>query len=124
MSKGKILVIDDEIDLCIVLERFLCKRGYDVRGAYSCTEAIVLLENEEFDFVLSDYIMPKVSGYDVAMFLDTLEKKPKFGIITGSSELIHTKEREEMKVSFVIRKPFDFLDLTKHINDVFGADSR
>ncbi len=124
MNKGKILVIDDEIKICDVLERFFSTRGYDVRSVYSGAEAIVLLENEEFDLVLSDYVMAKESGYNVAIFLDTLEKRPKLGIITGSSELINTKEREEMKVSFVIRKPFDFLDLTKHINDVFGADSR
>ncbi|MGR3304002.1 MAG: response regulator [Candidatus Scalindua sp.] len=121
MNKKKILVIDDEIEICNVLERFFSKRGYDVRSAYSGTEAIVLLKSEEFDLVLSDYVMPKVSGYDVAMFLDTLEKRPKIGILTGSSELIHTKEREEMKVSFVIRKPFDFSELERHIDGALNA---
>jgi DNA-binding response OmpR family regulator len=120
MSKGKILVIDDEIDICVILDRFLSKKGYDVRSAYSGTEAIELLKNEEFDLVLSDYVMPKVSGYDVAMFLDTLEKRPKLGIITGWGELIHTKEREEMKVSIVIRKPFDLSEILNHINEVIN----
>ncbi len=122
MSKGKILVIDDEIEICNVLERFLSKRGYDVRSAYSGTEAIALLKNEEFDLVLSDYFMTKVSGYDVAMFLDTLEKRPKLGIITGSIELINTKEIEEMKVSFVVKKPFDLSEILNHINDVLDMD--
>jgi DNA-binding response OmpR family regulator len=121
VNKKKILAIDDVIDLCSILEKFLCKRGYDVRSAYSGTEAIVLLKNEEFDLVLTDYVMPKVSGYDVAMFLDTLVKRPKIGILSGSSELIGTKEREEMKVSFVIRKPFDFSELERHINGVLNA---
>ncbi len=122
VNKGKILVIDDEIEICNVLERFFCKRGYDVRSAYSGTEAIALLKNEEFDLVLSDYVMPEVSGYDVAMFLDTLEKRPKLGIITGSIELINTKEIEEMKVSFVISNPFDFSELTKRIDDTLFQD--
>ncbi len=121
MNKKKILVIDDQIELCSILERFFCKRGYDVRSAYSGTEAIVLLKNEEFDLVLSDYVMPKVSGYDVAKFLDTLEKRPKIGIITGSSELIHTKERDEMKVSFVISKPFDLSELERLIEGALSA---
>ena len=121
MNKKKILVIDDEIEQCIILEKFFSKRGCDVRSAYSGTEAIVLLKNEEFDLVLTDYVMPKVSGYDVAMFLDTLEKRPKIGILTGSSELIDTSEREEMKVNFVISKPFDFSELEKHINGALNA---
>ncbi len=79
-----------------------------------------LLKNAEFDFVLSDYFMTKVSGYDVAMFLDTLEKKPKLGILTGSNELISTKEREEMKVSFVIRKPFDLSEISNHVKSVIN----
>ena len=121
MNKKKILVIDDENEICIMLEKVFSKRGCDVKSTYSGTEAIVLLKNEEFDLVLTDYVMPKVSGYDVAMFLDTLEKRPKIGILTGTSELIGTKEREEMKVSFVMRKPFDFSELERHINGALNA---
>ncbi len=123
MNKGKILVIDDEIEICSILERLFSKSGYDVKSACGGAEAIVLLKNEEFDLVVCDYIMPEVSGYVVAMFLDTLEKRPKIGIITGWGELIDTKEREEMKVSFVISKPFDFSELTKQVDDRLGADS-
>ena len=122
MNKGKILVIDDEIDICIILDKLFSKRGYDVMSAYSGTEAIALLKEEEFDLVLSDYVMPKVSGYDVAMFLNTLEKRPKIGIITGWGELINTNEREEMKVNFVITKPFDFSELTKQVDDTLFQD--
>ncbi|MGR3175544.1 MAG: response regulator [Candidatus Scalindua sp.] len=124
MNKGKILVIDDEIELCVILDRFFSKRGYDVMSAYSGTEAIALLKNEEFDLVLCDYVMPDVSGYDVAMFLNTLEKRPKIGIITGWGELINTNEREEMKVNFVITKPFDFSELMKQVDDTLGANGR
>ena len=124
MNKGKILVIDDEIELCVILDRFFSKRGYDVMSAYSGTEAIALLKEEEFDLVLCDYVMPDVSGYDVAMFLNTLEKRPKIGIITGWGELINTNEREEMKVNFVTTKPFDFSELMKQVDDTLGADGR
>ena len=70
MNKGKILVIDDEIDICIILDKLFSKRGYDVMSAYSGTEAIALLKEEEFDLVLSDYVMPYVTGYEIAKFLE------------------------------------------------------
>lgn len=116
MKKGRILVVDDEIELCTILDKLFSKRGYDVRMAHSVTEAIALMEKEEFDLVLSDYVMPNGSGYDVAMFLNTLEKRPKIGLITGWGKLIGDNEKEKMKVSFVIRKPFDFSELIKQVN--------
>ncbi len=122
MNKGKILVIDDEIEICSILDRLLSKKGYDVKCAYSGTEAIALLKDEEFDLVLCDYVMPGVTGYHVAMFLDTLEKRPKIVIITGWGELIDTKEKEEMKVSFVTKKPFDLSELAKQVDDTLFQD--
>ncbi len=117
MTKGKILVVDDEIRLCEVMELLLCKRGYDTRSVYSGTDAIELIMKEEFDLVLCDYVMPKTTGYDVAAFVNVLEKKPKVGIITGRSDLISVKEREDMNIDFVVRKPVDISELTKLIDD-------
>ncbi|MGR3173183.1 MAG: response regulator [Candidatus Scalindua sp.] len=110
-----------KLKYAIFWKDFFLREGYDVRSAYSGTEAIALLKNEEFDLVLSDYVMTKVSGYDVAMFLDTLEKRPKIGIITGWGEKLTPPEEEGLKVDFIIKKPFDLSELTKHINDVIDV---
>lgn len=123
MNKNKILIVDDEIKMCDILERFFCKTGYDVRSAYGGTEAIELLKNETFDFVLCNYDTPEAFGYDVAMSLDALRKRPKIGIITGRDELIDTSEREEMKVEFIMKKPVDFTELMKNIDDALNADA-
>ncbi|MGR3302800.1 MAG: response regulator [Candidatus Scalindua sp.] len=121
MTKGKILVVDDEIRLCRVMELMLCKRGYDVRSVYSGIEAIELIKKVEFDLVLCDYVMPKITGYDVAIFLNVLEKKPKVGIITGWNDLISVKQREDMKIDFIVEKPVKFSELTKLINGTLDA---
>ncbi len=121
MNKGKILVVDDKIEICKILEGYLYERGFDAKSAYCGDEAIELLKNEEFDLVLCDYLMTEVTGYDVTKSMDVLEKRPKIGIITGWSEFIKDKEREEMKVEFYIKKPFDFSELDKKISDVIGA---
>ncbi len=121
MNKGKFLVVDDKIEICKILENYLYGRGFDAKSAYSGAEAIELLKNEEFDLVLCDYIMPGVTGYDVVIFLNALEKRPKIGITTGGNELIRTREREEMKVDFFINKPFDLSELGKFINSVLNV---
>ena len=49
------------------------------------------------------------------------DNRPKVGIITGWGERIGTREREEVKVNFIIRKPFDFFELMKQIDDTLNA---
>ena len=124
MKKCKILVVDNEYKICKTIEELLYKKGYCARSAYSGASAIELLKNEEFDFVLCGYVLPKISGYDVLKSLDVLENRPKVGLITRWGERIGTREREEMKVNFVIRKPFDFSELMKQVDDTLCADSR
>jgi hypothetical protein len=45
-------------------------------------------------------------------------------LITGWGDKLKPPKEEGLKVDFIIKKPFDFSELTKNINDVFGADSR
>ena len=62
--------------------------------------------------------MPNVYGYDVIKALNELENRPKIGIITGWGEKLKPIGDERLKVDFIIKKPFDFLELAKHVNDL------
>jgi hypothetical protein len=53
--------------------------------------------------------------------LNKLEKRPKIGIITGWGEKLKPINDDGLKVDFIINKPFDFSELTGHINDVIGS---
>ena len=122
-KKLSILVVDDEEDICNMLDEFLTRSGHKVKAAYSGAGAIALVKRERFDLVLCDLAMPDVFGYDVIKFINKLEKRPKIGIITGWGGTLKPMNDEEFKVDFIIRKSFELLELTKHMNDVFGADS-
>ncbi len=65
--------------------------------------------------------MPDTFGYDVIKALNELEKKPKIGIITGWEEKLKPLDDEDFEVDFIIKKPFDFSELTKQINDAFNT---
>jgi CheY-like chemotaxis protein len=120
----RILVVDDEEEICNILDKFFSKKGHLVRTVDNGTEAKMLTKIDDYDLVLCDLAMPNVYGYDVIKTLNKLEKRPKIGIITGWGEKLKPIDDEDLKVDFIIKKPFDFSELTKHINDVFGADSR
>ncbi len=116
----RILVVDDEENICNILDIFLSEDGHKVKTVDNGADAINLIKAEHFDLVLCDLAMPNVSGYDVVEVLNSLDKSPKIGIITGWGDEFNPEMDEELKVDLVVRKPFDLLELVKHINDVIG----
>lgn len=117
-----ILVVDDDENICNILNKFLLRNGHKVKTVDNGADAIELLNNEHFDLALCDLAMPNVFGYEVIKVLNELEKRPKIGIITGWGEQLKPIDEEGLNVDFIIRKPFDFSELTKNINDAFGAE--
>ena len=61
----RILIVDDEPDVHVVLGKMLTREGYVVDDAYSADEAFRLIEEHPPDLVLLDIMMPKVSGIEV-----------------------------------------------------------
>jgi CheY-like chemotaxis protein/two-component sensor histidine kinase len=116
----RILVVDDEEAICNILDNFLSIKGHLVRTVDNGREAIILAKNVDYDLVLCDMAMPEVYGYDVIRSLNELEERPKIGIITGWEDKLKPPEEEGLKVDFIIKKPFDFSELSRHINDVFN----
>ena len=121
-NKGQnILVVDDEEAICNVLDIFLSRVGYKVKTVDNGADAINIIKTENFDLVLCDLSMPDVFGYDVIKALNGLEKRPKIGVITGWGKKLDAIGGVGMKVDFVARKPFNFSELTKNINEAFGV---
>jgi PAS domain S-box-containing protein len=119
----RILVVDDEQAVCDFLSEFLSQEGQNVKSVYGGKEAIKLLKSESFDLVLCDLVMPEVGGKEVIQKLDTLDKRPKVGLITGWSGTLEDFHKEDLKVEFIVKKPFEFSELTKQINNVFSVTS-
>ena len=115
-----ILVVDDEESICDILEKFLSSNGHMVRTVDNGAEAIILAGVSNYDLVLCDMVMPDVFGYDVIKALNELEKRPKIGIITGWGEKLKPIEDENYKVDFILKKPFDFIEMTRLINNIFN----
>jgi CheY-like chemotaxis protein len=78
MSKN-ILVVEDEPASLECISHFLRKQGYEVREARDGAEAIELIDNSQFDLVLSDIRMPRVDG--VALAANILSRVPTIPII-------------------------------------------
>ncbi len=119
-----ILVVDDEREICNILDRFLSESGNKVISVDNGADALKLINSKHFDLVLCDLAMPNVLGYDVIKAINGLANRPKVGIITGCEGNLNMLEEYDIKVDFVINKPFDLPGLSMLINDAFGLDRR
>ena len=124
VRKLRILVVDDNEDVCEIMYGVLARGGHDVKTVDDGVEAIALAGKEEYDLVLCDLLMPKIHGYDVIKAIKRLDKIPKIGIMTGWNEKLKPMGGEDCKVDFILKKPFKHAELAKHINELFGADGK
>ncbi len=113
-----VMVVDDEEDICNILDKYFSRGGHRVKTVNNGADAIKLIEREEFDLVLCDMVMPGVCGSDVIMAINNNTKeRPIVGIMTGWCEDDTYLDHEGMKVEFIVRKPFKLSVLAKRINE-------
>ncbi|MEX2231547.1 MAG: sigma-54 dependent transcriptional regulator [Cyclobacteriaceae bacterium] len=101
----KILIIDDDKDLCFVLKRFLSKHGFEVIEATSGRAALEILENVEPDLILCDFRLEDMSGSSILKKIK--EKNPSVPviIITGYSNIKTAVEVMKLGAMDYVTKP-------------------
>jgi diguanylate cyclase (GGDEF)-like protein len=68
-NKSEVLVVDDNIDKLTLLQTALTQAGYNVRTALDGVEALALVESYQPDLVITDVMMPRMDGYELAQRL-------------------------------------------------------
>jgi len=123
MEKGlRILVVDDEEDICEILYKYFSRAGHIVKTVDNGAEAVELTEREDFDLVLCDMTMPDITGYEVIKALNALDKVPKIGIATGLGVKLTSAEVNALEIDFIVEKPFKLLELAGKIKVLFDGE--
>ncbi len=101
----KILVIDDDRDMCLLLKRFLSKNGYEVEEANTTKKALELLDTTSYDLALCDFRLDNMDGK--TMLVKIKEKFPQMPviIITGYSDIKIAVEVMKLGAYDYITKP-------------------
>jgi len=106
VSKGKILVIDDEDIVLISCQRILTPKGYDVEISKSGVEGLKLLKDKAFDLALVDIKMPDMDGMEVLVQIKRKWPDTQVIIITGYSTLAAAISAIKLGAYDYIEKPF------------------
>jgi two-component system response regulator PilR (NtrC family) len=107
----KILVIDDEKSILDLLSVVFEKEGYIVKTSLSATRAVELMGNEDFDIIISDIKMPRMSGMELLRYVR--ENRPDIPIvmITAYGTIKQAVEALKAGAMDYIVKPFDVEEL-------------
>ncbi len=103
--KKQILVIDDDLDICTLLSRFLVRNGYDVQVAYSGKQGIAKFQQEKFDIVICDYRLGDREGRDILIEIKKHTPNVIVLIITGYSDISTAVEVIKLGAFDYITKP-------------------
>jgi two-component system alkaline phosphatase synthesis response regulator PhoP len=122
MSKGKILVVDDEIYIVHILDFSLGMEGYEVVTALDGEQALEKLKSEKPDLIVLDIMMPKLDGYEVckAVKADPATKQIPVILLSAKGRNVDQKMGFEVGADDYITKPFSPRKLVERINQLLG----
>ncbi len=101
----KILIIDDEVNVALLLSKFLTRNGFDVVTASTGTIGMEYLKNGNFDLVLCDFRLEDTDGREMLKNIKTQYPKTGVIIITGYSDIKMAVELIKMGAYDYITKP-------------------
>jgi DNA-binding NtrC family response regulator len=87
LKMKRVLIIDDDPDICLLLERFLKRNDMQVSKAFSAAKGLEMLRKEVIDLVLCDFRLPDAEGMQVLQKIKTLKPAVAVIIITGYSDV-------------------------------------
>lgn len=109
-----ILIVEDDNDINAMIKTALVKEGYNCVSAFSGTEAILRLENDEYDLVILDLMLPGLEGQDVLK--QTREKKGiPFIVLSAKDELDTKVELLTLGANDYMTKPFEIKELIARV---------
>lgn len=104
---SKILIIEDDISFCKLLEKFLTKNNYTVSIAFSAAEARLAIQNGTFDLFLTDLRLPDADGIELLAEFKSAYPLIPVVLMTGYSEVSTAVKAIKNGASDYISKPFN-----------------
>src|SRR5262245_16816095 len=117
----RILLAEDDASMRGFLERALAKAGYNVTSFANGVEALERLKEEPFTLLLTDIVMPRMDGIELARRASELDPELKIMFITGFAAVTLNNELRAPKDARVLSKPFHLKDLVREVDKLLAA---
>jgi DNA-binding response OmpR family regulator len=113
MLNEKILIVDDEENVCQSVQKILSRKGYSVDNAVSVEEAVKKINDTAFDLVITDLMMPKTNGLELLQIIRDNYPELAVVMITGYASIESAVKATKLGAAAYLPKPFTPVELTE-----------
>ena len=120
----RVLLIDDEPTILLMMKKMIERAGYEVDLASNGEDGLVLLENYSFDLVITDIIMPEKEGLEIITELRKNYPGIKIIAISGGGRLSpegYLESAEMLSADRIFKKPFARNELIGAIDELLAG---
>jgi DNA-binding response OmpR family regulator len=123
VSRGRVLIVEDEADLAWVEQFNLESEGYEVRVALEGLAALDALESFTPDVLVLDVMLPRVNGWDVLARAQELpdERRPVVILVSAVAGVADQARAEGAGVGRFLAKPFDIEELVRVVDETIAS---
>ena len=121
---SRILVIDDEHVIRMLMLEILEAAGHEVVGAETAERALTLLEESEFELVVSDVVMPGLSGLELLGAVRALRASLPVVLVTGAGTYDTLSQALTRGAAGLVTKPFAHIELQNAVADALERATR
>ncbi len=122
MGKFKILIIEDEKQMAMFIEMELNHEGYKTDIAYDGIEGLKKIENDKYDLVILDFLLPGLNGIEVCKEVRKFSKV-QIIMVTAKSDISYKVKGLDIGANDYMTKPFAIEELLARIRVVQRDDA-
>ncbi|MFB9107305.1 response regulator transcription factor [Flavobacterium gyeonganense] len=111
----QILIVEDELGIVQFLKQGLEEEGYEITTASDGLIGFELTQSQQFDLILLDWMLPKISGIDLCKAIRIKNQTTPIIFLTAKDTVKETIEGLRAGANDYIKKPFSFEELTERI---------
>jgi DNA-binding NtrC family response regulator len=108
----KVLIIDDEVDFCLLMKQFLLRKDYSVELAHTLADGLKKLQDYHPDLVFLDNNLPDGTGWENAFMMTKLHPGLRINLISAFKNMIVPTDNKQVKV---LEKPVTFSALESYL---------
>ncbi|HEU8470644.1 TPA: response regulator transcription factor [Streptococcus pneumoniae] len=113
-----ILLVDDEVEITDIHQRYLIQAGYQVLVAHDGLEALELFNKKPIDLIITDVMMPRMDGYDLISEVQYLSPEQPFLFITAKTSEQDKIYGLSLGADDFIAKPFSPRELVLRVHNI------
>nr|WP_324617805.1 response regulator [Cohnella cholangitidis] len=123
MDKKRLLIVDDQVGIRILLLEVFATEGYDTFQAANGRTALEIVRNHRPDLVLLDMKIPGMDGLEILKQIKEYDRSIKVIMMTAYGELDMIKEATDLGALMHFTKPFDIDEMRLAVNMQMGEGS-